>query len=146
MFIEITRVALKNKNLLNTDKILRISPAKTGSGHTEIIMTDGVKIYTQETYEEVRAMLIAEPITLESDIVPKTVLEELRDDDEPWWHNPALLRKVNEAIFGEDAPVVGFEPYQVDWEYTAKAVADEVKTIENEINKEVASCQTDSSK
>ena len=144
MFIEITRVALKNNNLLNTDKILRISPAKTGSGHTEIIMTDGVKIYTQETYEEVRAMLIAEPITLESDVVPKTVLEELRDDDEPWWHNPALLRKVNEAIFGEDAPVVGFEPYQVDWGWTVGEIANQINAIENEVNKEVASCQTDS--
>lgn len=147
MFIEITRVALKNKNLLNTDKILRISPVKTGSGHTEIIMTDGVKIYASETYEEVRAMLIAEPITLESDVVPNTVLEELRADDEPWWHNPILLKKVNEAIFGEDSPVVDFEPYQmVDWGYTAKSIADEVKAIENKINEEVTSCQTDSSK
>ena len=131
MFIEITRVATKSKQLLNTDKILRVSAAKTGSGHTEIIMSDGLKVYALETYEEVRAMLIVEPLVLNSDVVPKTVLEEIREnsnnailDSEPWWHNREMLKKVNNAIFGEEEPVGGLDPAQINqWEYTVREIA-----------------------
>jgi len=116
MFIEITRVGTGAKSIINTDRILRVSPSNTGA-HTDIVMSD-IRICAKESYEEIRSMLIAKPIMLaETNEVPNVVLEEIQKkldnaviERTQWWHDAETANAVKEVLFGKDSPIHKINP------------------------------------